>query len=192
MKRLLFVSSLLLVLVTSTLGQKIGSESEIATDGKGHLSFSQYLFIDSERWNGLVRYVVVQEGVNRGEFAFGPTFSVGRAKVKLQLGGTTSRQAMVAGVLIIPARESAVVWIADAKLSTTNAHHTLYQKLFVPLTSTGTWQLRVEDLQVGPDQAFVRLGVEYRLSLPHKTHLYFAPYFDPKTPGLGINLGLRF
>ncbi len=191
MKRIVIITLFFLLTAVSAMAQ-VSGETETVVDGKGHPAISQYVFFDAKSWNGLVRYYGERNGLHRGEFAVGPTVKVGKTTLKLQFGGTTKREVMTAGVFIVPMGENAVVWIVDAKFSTTNDAHTLYQKLWVPLNRKGRFLFRIEDLQVGSSQAFLRIGAELRWGLPHKTTLFVAPFGDPKNKAVGFNAGLRY
>ena len=69
---------------------QISGETEAGSNGKGGSFFSQYLFYDFKDANVLTRYFVVNGAVNRGEFAIGPTFKLGKKTVvKPAFGATT-------------------------------------------------------------------------------------------------------
>jgi hypothetical protein len=193
-RTLLIGSLFLLLLPVSALAQQGWSgETEVGTDGKGENFFSQYVFYDVENYNVLVRYFWVNDALNRGEFAIGPTFKIKQQNVlKLQFGGTTDKDVMVAGLIVTKVANRGILYIADAKFSTTDSPNTLYQKVFVALNARGSFQFRAEHLQVGSVQGFLRLGAEYQQSLPRQTQLFVAPFYDPIKKTLGIQGGFRF
>ena len=176
------------------LAQGFSGETELATDGKGQSSFSQYVFYDFNNINILTRFFWINHVFEKGEFATGPTIRLGHANIlKLQFGGTTKREVMVAGALITGIRDHGIVYIADAKLATeTGAPSNLYQQLFIALNKKGNWQFEAQDLQVGGEQSFLRIGLEYRQALPHKLQLYVAPFYDPVRNAVGGQAGFRF
>jgi hypothetical protein len=168
-------------------------ETESGADGKHEVFFSQYVNYDTKNWNILTRYFWVKGVVNRGEFAAGPTFKVTEhTVVKLQFGGTTNKAVMAAGTILTEVRQHSVLYIADAKFSTTGTPNTLFQKVFVALNKKGSVQLRAEHLQVGKSQDFLRLGLEYQHNMPGKTQLFVAPFFDPVRKTGGLQGGFRF
>lgn len=191
-KRLFFFTFILLLVSGPAFAQGLSGETEVGTDGKGGSFFSQYLFYDFNRVNVLTRYFWVNGVLERGEFAVGPTMKLGDSVLKLQFGGTTDKDVMLAGTLSTKILGHDVFYIADGTLSTTEAPNTLYQKAFIALTKGGSWQFRVEDLQVGKKQEFLRIGLEYQRKLPHNSHLFIAPFYDPIKNGVGGQVGFRF
>lgn len=190
---LLFTIASLLLVSGSAFAQNLSGETEVGTDGKGEGFFSHYLFFDTKNVNVLARYFYVNGVLQRGEFAIGPTLKLGNSNVlKLQFGGYTDKSVMLAGLLIAKVRGREVLYIANGKLSTRGGLNTLYQKLFIPLTKSGRWQFRAEDLQVGSEQGFMRLGLEYQHKLPDNAHIFIAPYYDPIRKAVGGQFGLRF
>lgn len=194
MKKVLFFVFVSLFLVSgSAFAQNLSGETEVGTDGKGEGFFSQYLFYDTDKVNVLTRYFYVNGVLQRGEFAVGPTLKLGNSNVfKFQVGGTTDKEVMLAGLLIIKVKGREVLYIVDGKLTTQGGPNALYQKLFIPVTKSDTWQFRVEDLQVGGKQGFLRIGLEYRHRLPDNAHVFVAPYYDPIRKAFGGQFGLRF
>jgi hypothetical protein len=189
----MFFTIFLLLVSGPAFARNLSGETEVGTDGKGDGFFSQYLFYDTENVNVLARYFSVKGVLRRGEFAIGPTLKLNDSNVlKLQFGGTTDKEVMLASTLISNIMGREVLYIVDGKLSTQDGPHTLYQKLFTPLVKSGMWQFRVEDLQVGSDQSFLRLGLEYRHKLPDNIHIFIAPYYDPIRKEVGGQFGLRF
>jgi len=176
----------------SAFAQNLSGETEIGTDGKGQPFFSQFAFYDFENSNFLARYFGVRGVVNRGEFGYGPTFNFDETVVKFQFGGTTDRDVMLAGNVSAEIWGIPIFYIADGKLSTTDRPNTLYQKMWTQINKSGSWQLRIEDLQVGNRQGFLRIGVEYRHIAPDIAHLFFAPFYDPINRGFGVQIGFRF
>ncbi len=166
----------------------------MGTDSKGQGSFSQFLFIDFQNVNFSVRYFWVDGVIDRWEFGAGPTIKMGNSNVlKLQLGGTTAQEVLLSGVLITKVLGRSILYIGSAELPTdNNAPNVLFQKLFIGLNQEGTWQFKVQDLQVGHKQSFLRFGVEYRQGLPHNSHLFFGPFYDPVRKAPGAHLGFRF
>lgn len=192
-KMLIFVITLLFLVSGTSFAQNLSGETEIGTDGKGEGFFSQYLFYDLKNTNILTRYFYVNKIIRKGEFAIGPTLKLSNSHIiKFQLGGTTDKEVMIAGLLIAKFRKQEILHIVDGKFSTQDDPHVLYQKLLIPLAKNGTLQFRVEDLQVGSDQSFLRIGLEYRYNLPDNTHVFVAPYYDPIRKGVGGQFGLRF
>lgn len=192
-KCLFFVIMFLFLLSKPVFSQNLSGETEIGTDGKGEGFFSQYLFYDLKNINILTRYFYVNKILRKGEFAIGPILKFSNNHViKFQFGGTTDKEVMVAGLLIAKFRKQEILHIVDGKLSTQGGPYTLYQKLFITLAKNGTLQFRFEDLQVGSDQSFLRIGLEYRYNLPDSTHVFIAPNYDPIRKGVGGQFGLRF
>ncbi len=192
-KYLLFVIASLLLASGPAFAQNLSGETEVGTDGKGEGFFSQYLFYDTKNVNVLTRYFYVNGVLQRGEFAIGPTLKLSNSNVlKLDFGGTTDKEIMIAGTLIAKVKGREVLYIADGKLSTQGGPHTLYQKLFVPLVKSGRWQFRVEDLQVGSGQSFLRIGLEYRYNIQKNAHVFIAPQYDPIRKAVGGQFGVRF
>jgi len=194
MKKSMFLSIILLLFASGpSFAQGLSGETEVGTDGNGEGFFSQYLFYDFKHVNVLTRYFWVNEVLQRGEFAVGPTLELNNGNVlKLQFGSTTDKDVMIAGTLIAKVKGRGILYIADGKLATqAGLPNTLYQKLFVSLTANGTWQFRIEYLQVGDDQSFLRIGPEYQHKLNNK-QLFIAPQFDPIRKQVGGQIGVRF
>lgn len=192
-KYLLFTIAFLLLVSGPAFAQNLSGETEVGTDGKGEGFFSQYLFYDIKNVNVLTRYFCVNGVLQKGEFSIGPTLRLGDSNLlKLDFGGTTDKEVMVAGTLIVKIKGREILYIADGKLSTQGGLHTLYQKLFVPLVKSGRWQFRVEDLQVGGDQSFLRIGLEYRHDIQKNAHVFIAPQYDPIRKAAGAQFGVRF
>lgn len=174
------------------LAEGVSGETELGTDGKGEPFISQYVFYDTERSNLLTRLFWVEGVLNRGEFAYGPTLKMGEVGLKLQFGGTTNRDLMLGANIFSKIKNRDVFYIVDWKISTTDRPNTVYQKGWYQINGSGSWQFRVEDLQVGSKQAFLRIGVEYRRDTSKTTHLFVAPFVDPTNRGFGGQLGFRF
>lgn len=192
-KYLLFAITSLLLASGPAFAQNLSGETEIGTDGKGEGFFSQYLFYDTKNINVLTRYFYVNGVLKRGEFSVGPTLKLGNGNLlKLDFGGTTDKEVMIAGTLIAKIRGREILYIADCKLSTQGGPHMLYQRLFVPLVKSGRWQFRVEDLQVESDQSFLRIGLEYRQNIQKNAHVFIAPQYDPIRKAVGGQFGVRF
>ena len=194
MTKVLLSSVLLVVLVSSSaFGQNLSGETEVGSDGKGEGFFSQYVFLDTKHVNLLTRYFYTNGVLQRGEFAAGPTLHLNNGNLlKLQFGGTTDREMMVAWTLIFKVKGHEVIYIFDGKIATENGPNTLYQKLWVPLVKSGRWQARVEHLHVASSQSFFRLGIEFQQKFPDDTMLYVAPFYDPIRKATGGQFGLRF
>ncbi len=194
-KRLSVLIALVLVCasVGSVFAQDVSCETELGTDSGGEHFFSQYVFFDTKNTNVLSRYFWVRGVLNRGELAAGPTLRFKKGQtLKLQIGGTTDREVMLALTYIAHFGTREVMYIADGKIATRDGPSTLYQKMFVPISSDSTWQLRVEHLQVGEKQNFLHIGVEVQRPLRGKKLLYIAPFVDPVIHGVGVQAGLRF
>lgn len=173
----------------------ISGEMEWQFDGDGGRGFSQYLWLDTEHSNFVARYAWVEKTLEQGEFAIGPTFPMGGFTVKLWAGATTEKSVMLGGSLAGSVWEHDVLYILDPKISTNELPDALYQKLFVALDKKGSWQFRIESLQVAGNAVFVRTGVEYELTLPwlpESNHLFIHPFFDPQGHNVGIHVGCRF
>lgn len=142
----------------------------------------------------MTRYFKVNGILERGEFALGPTINLNdNDKLKLQFGGTTDREIMLAYVLIDRLKGHDIIHIFDAKLATREeGANELYQKFFFAINKSGKWQIRIEDLQVGDKQSFLRLGIEYQQKIPDGAHIFIAPFYDPIHKSLGGQFGLRF
>ncbi len=179
-------------------------ESEAGTDGNGIPFFSQYAFWQDGGLNGFGRYFYVEGVKNRGEFGFGPRFGRHALRnVQLQLGGTTDRDVMLAGIVMATPLGRGLIYIGDLKLSTTERSNTLYQKLFWNFNSVNSdrtvqIRFRIEDLVVGTQHAFLRIGAETDIHFDHKppffhlAHVFVAPFYDPIIRKPGIQAGLRF
>lgn len=192
-KALLFIAASLILVSGPAFAQGLSGETEVGTDGKGEGFFSQYLFYDVDHISVLTRYFWVNGVLRRGEIALGSTVKLGKSTVlKLQFGGTTDREVMLAGLIVAKAKGHEILYIADEKLATQTGPDTLYQKIFVAMTKGGALQFRAEDLLVGNDHSFLRIGFEYRQALPHRTHLFVAPDYDPIRKAFGGQFGLRF
>lgn len=189
------ISSFLLLLVSSPLrAQGLSGETEIGTDGKGHPFFSQYIFYDDKNINVLVRYFWVNGNLNRGELAIGPTFRFGRTTLKLQFGGTTEKQIMIASTVFTKLAGHGILYIPAFRLWTSRGTNTLYQKLFLSLTKKGSWQFqfRAEHFQIGKHQAFLRIGPELQHEISRRGVIFVSPFYDPTNKGFGGNSGFRF
>ena len=191
-RKFFVIVALMLVIGAVPARAQVSLESELGSDGKGHGFFSQYVFYDFTHANVLTRYFWVNRQVHRGEFALGPTVRVGKTSVRITLGATTDREVMVGGTVVSNIRHHEVTYIADGKLSTTDSASSLYQKLFVSLDAQKLWQFRVEDLQLGSRQDFLRIGAEYRMRARKKSHIYLAPFFDPIVKEYGGQIGYRY
>lgn len=192
--RLIF-AVLITFLSCSGAAAQMSGETEAGSDGKGGSFVSQYLYYDFPRLNLLGRYFWVKGVLQRGEFALGPTLQLNKTTtVKLQFGGTTEQDVMVAGVILAKVKKRDAIYIGDAKLSTTAGHpSTFYQKAFFAFNEKGTWLARVEDLQAGEEQNFLRIGVKYQLQLHNnQCHFYLAPFYDPLVQTAGGQIGFRF
>lgn len=191
----------LLLAISSLTGSvfaqnKASGESEFGTDGKGGTFFSQYLLADGPQWNGLARYFIVNNVLQRAEFAIGPTLPLGNggSLLKLTVGGTTDREIMTATTVLLKVAKRDIVYIGDGKIATQrDSLSAYYQKLFIPLLpNSTTWQFRAEHLFVDGVQAFMRIGFEYQYKTGEHTHLYFAPFADPVIKSAGAQIGFRF
>ena len=170
----------------------ISGETEFGAQGNGEKIFSQYLFYDTEKTNFTARYFWVDQVVERGEFAIGPTFSLGNSTtIKLWAGGTTDEEVMLGGLLIAKPLGHDLLYILDPKLSTNRLPDGIYQKLIVSLDGENLFHFRIESLQLNEAAIFVRTGVEMRLNIPWG-HFYLHPYFDPVGDDLGFHIGFRF
>lgn len=195
MRKTLFCAIIsLLSILGPADARDFSGETEIGSDGKGEGFVSQYVFWGSQHVNGLAQYFYVNRILERGELAFGPTIKVGKGTtLQFQFGGTTDREVMIAGTAAVKISERTIFYVADGKLATkSDSPHTLYQKVWIPLVRSGTWQFRAEDLQVGRDQSFVRFGIEYRLKLPYGGQAFVATQYDQIRKQVGGQLGLRF
>ena len=194
MKKSLFFSIVLLLVSGPSFAQGLSGETEVGTNGNGGSFFSQYVFYDFSKVNVLTRYFYVNGVLERGEFSLGPTIGLGNGRVlKFQFGGTTDEEVQVAGLLVAKVKGHGILYIADGKLAIPSEQtHTFYQKLFVALTDKTTWQFRVEHLQVGKEQGFLRIGLEYQQGMPNGSHLYIAPFYDPINEKFGSQVGFRF
>ena len=190
----LLVATLLLPRVSPAQG--LGGETEAGSDGRGESFFSQYLLYDFASVNVLARYFWVNDVLQRGELALGPSFTFGDGAnaLKFQFGGTTDREMMAGATLLAKVRGHEVFYTLDGKFATVRGEtSTLFQKVFVALNPEGSWQFRVEHLQVGREQGFLRIGVEGRKNLPGNSHLFLQPFYDPiRHKGLGAQAGFRF
>lgn len=190
-----FFAILLAVLVSAPVYGQVTGETEAGSDERRGRFFSQYVFYDVGRINVLTRYFWVNDVVHRGEFAIGPTLKFGPVIVKGQFGGTTDRQLMVGTLIIARVADRDVIYIFDSKSSAWLENpHEIYQKLWVPLNKSGGLQFRYEDLEIGREHIFARIGFEgrYNLSVSGIRHLYFAPFYDPIHKSIGSQTGLRF
>lgn len=183
----------IIVLLTSPAFAQIAGETEVGSDGQGERFFSQYVFIDTANIGGLARYFWVNDAVHRGEFTVGPTFKIGKLVLKPQIGATTDKQVMVALVVALPIMNRRVLYIGDRKLTTqTGESHQLYQKLFVAVTPGGALQFRMEDLLIGSWHGFQRIGIEGRYNLSGTAHVYVAPFYDTVRRQIALQTGFRF
>jgi len=173
----------------ATPAQKVSMETEGGIDTAGAASFSQYVFVDGTSWNALFRYVAAP-AVQKVEGAIGPTIKLDKTTVKIQVGATSRSQAMVAGTLAAAVAGHSVFYIADSKFALRDGPNTLYQKLFVGLSRSGSWQARLEDLQVGRRQSFFAAGAEYRKKWGGG-HVFVAPYYDFISGKGGVHAGIR-
>jgi hypothetical protein len=188
--RLMLTTLALLACSASAFGQGLSGETEVAVDtGR---SFSQYIFYDAPKMNIVTRYFIVKDGVNRGEFAAGPTFKWKSLAFKPAVGGTTDKDVMLAHTLVTSIYKRLVVYIADAKLGSGENPNTLYQKVIVALNERGNITFRAEHLQVNDFQAFLRIGGEYQLGLPRKTQVFISPFYDTINDSPGFFTGFRF
>lgn len=194
-KRLLSILALFLLPDVSFARIDISGETEWQFDGDGGRGFSQYLWLDTEYINFKSRYALVETVLERGEFAIGPTFRVGDFTLKLWAGATTEKSVMLGGTLAGKVWGHDMLYILDPKISTNKLSDGIYQKLFVALDGRGSWQFRIESLQVAGEAVFVKTGVEYRLPLPwipDVNHIFLYPNFDAVGDTVGLLLGFRF
>ncbi len=193
LKTLLLFAVTLLCAITQPASAQWSGETELGSNGRGGSFFSQYVFYDTKGANVLTRYFWVNGVLRRGEFSVGPTFHLKNDTVlKLQFGATTERSIQTAGTLSAKPFNHDIFYIADGKLSAIGRSNEFYQKLFVAINTKGSWQFRIEDLIVGHEQIFLRIGGEYRRFLPRQTHLYAAPFYDPIIHSFGAQVGFRF
>lgn len=192
-KNWFLVIAILVFAPFAVFAQGLSGETEVGSDGKGQGFFSQYLIYDTRHVNVLTRYFYVNGVLQRGEFALGPTAHFGKENIlQFQFGGTTDKEATLAGLLIVKINGHAVVYIGDAKVATQDGPNTYFQKIFVALTKKNNWKFRAEGLQVGTRQSFLRIGAEYTHKLPDNAHLFVAPFYDPIRKAVGGQFGLRF
>lgn len=193
MKRLIFPILVMAVLVTAgpAMAQQVTGETEVGTDSEAF--FSQYFFVDWDHANVLARYFWVEGVLERGEFAIGPTFNFGGGNiVKFQVGGTTDKQVMAGGLFILHAASRDFMYVLDGKFATQKGEpHTLYQKLWLPMSQSQKTQLRIEALQIGSEYDFLRLGIEMRYGSATQ-HFFAAPWYDPLRVAIGGQVGVRF
>lgn len=183
----------LLLISESVTAQELKTETEFGTNGEGKHFFSQYVFYDEPAFGLRVRYFRVKNGVNRGEFGFGPTFKIKNVKVKVQFGFTTDRELMLVGSANFKLKNRIVTKIADAKFATQNGkHNSLFQKLFVGINNSNTVLFRTERSQVGKKQSYWRFGIELRKPVLDNSHFYIAPFCDPFRKSCGMQGGFRY
>ena len=195
MGKLKFFSFIMVIVVSSMASPVFAQliETEVGSNGQGETFFSQYLFLDWDKANVLARYFWVKDAVKRGEFAIGPTFDLGPIIVKGNVGMTTNKQLILATLIVINPGGREVVYIFDNKSSAWREDpYEVYQKLWVSLSRRGTFQFRYEDLEVGWQHVFARIGLEGRYSLKGPVHLYIAPFYDFVRKNIGAQAGLRF
>lgn len=197
MKQIWLAIFVLVRFAAPAVAQKISGESEVGTDGKRETFVSQYLNLDGKHWNVLARYFGVHEVLRRGEIAIGPSFNLNPGVIKLQVGYTTDREVMAAGLLVVRvAKDRDLVYIADGKFPTASGTWSLYQKAFLPwirFSDTRELLLRGEDLIVGGSESFRRVGVEFRAyGVARTVHGYFAPFLDFVRARPGAQIGFRF
>lgn len=192
-KPLLYIV-ILLGFAGPVLAQETSGESEIGGD-KDSGFFSQYIYYDRGLIGITGRYIFFFEDFSeRAEVAFGPTFNIYMAAVKLQAGVTTRQELMLAGIVNADVFGHGVVYFADAKFYTsqTRGDDTLYQKLFVRIDNAGRWQARVESLTRYLKHVYLRMGVEYKAVNLKKSYIYIAPFADPIRETFGAQGGFRF
>lgn len=191
----LVISILLVLSPISTFAQLTHSEEiELGTNGRGNGYYSQYFFFDTDHLNVLVRPFWVNNILSRVEFGIGPTTKLGPLKAKWTLGITSDREIQTAALLIGSIDKHSILYIADAKWAMGNTSTALYQKFWWSLDTKEVWRLRYEQLNVGPALAFTRIGFEYQLQFATKapSHIYIAPFYDPKVNQVGGQIGFRF
>jgi len=185
---------ILISLAFSSLAQagSWSAETEGGGSEKSASFASQYLFYNGEHGNALARYYYVEDELERGEFAAGPTWHLGPTEVQIQVGVTTLDQAMTAILVVAPIAGHTVVYVGDAKTSWIGEAHTFYQKMWIALSEDETWQVRLEDFLVDGVNEYALLGVEYRFHLLEgKVELFVAPFYDLDNKELGGQGGLR-
>ena len=133
-----------------------------------------------------------------GYCAEGPCIAINDNIVKLQFGGSTDGEVMMACV-VITNTWNGMLYIADAKISANaDVPTTVYQKVCANVIPGGALQLRVEALTVTRDVSFFRIGAEYQIHVPFpsgssgNSHLYAAPFYDPIRGAFGAQIGARF
>ena len=196
MQRMILVLGMIAVMLVpaSVTAQHISGETEFGTGGgEDNLQSHQYLFVDWEHANALIRPFWVEGVLNRWEFAVGPTFNLGDVLFKTETGVTTDEQWMLGNVAIFSTLGLDFVHIADGKIGWGGGVTELYQKLFVNVTGLTRIQLRIASLVVEGDNVFLRVGPEYRHPIVTEgTHLFFNPFYETEGEKFGGIVGLRF
>ena len=115
MKQALITLMIVCTISTISFAQPSG-EFEVGSDGLGEIFVSEYVYYDFTSVNMLARYFIVSNVLGRAEFAIGPTLSINDNIVKLQFGGSTDGEVMMACV-VITNKWNGMLYIADAKIS---------------------------------------------------------------------------
>ncbi|MBI4049226.1 MAG: hypothetical protein HY395_00185 [Candidatus Doudnabacteria bacterium] len=157
-----------------------------------------YVFGDHPKINLLFEGLFVEDGLHRGEFAFGKTILFRKLIVKSYAGLTTDGAVFTPVVAILNLWGRIAVYIADPKFYYNDKPNTLYQKTSFALTKSGAWQVRWEHFQVfGVLTVFNRLGLERRIWLRNNTlgvnsHIHVAGFVDTTNKQVGLAVGFRW
>ncbi len=181
-----------LLLTANAFSQGLTGETALWTDGDGIESGSHHFFYSGGNFNAFVRYFWIEQTLKRWEFAAGPSFSFEETQLDLQVGWTTNKEVVTAGVFVTKLFNHEIVHIFDGKIATTSDPSELFQKTFISLNGDGSWHARIEHVIVGGDFVFVRVGTEYRHKNSSRVEPYLNPFFDTVINRAGLQGGFRF
>lgn len=199
------ITVLFLLFLSFSVKAQLSGETEAGSDGKGESFLSEYLFYDFLNVNLFGRYLWINNILERGEFAIGPTITFkDTSLIKVTVGMTTYNEAVIDALLLTKFGGKDALYLFDLKITTEkNIPNTLYHKLALGINKKSTLQVRIEHLTGNYwgkksdefDGQFLRIGLEYQQKFSvseHPAHIYVAPFYDPVRKALGGQAGFRF
>jgi hypothetical protein len=164
-------------------------EAEVGVNFKGDYFISFYGFYTDNKLNALARAFKQRGEKVRGEFAFGPRFVTKNTDIRLYFGGTTSREAMVAGEF----SSGKLRYWGDLKVPIKKHGEASYEQIArFRLFENRNALLRSDNKWKGKHLEYWNLGVEFEQRFNERTTGSVFTFYDLKNKTFGIGLKLAF